>query len=725
MTDAFNNLEPEEKDVIQGYVDGVNEHLLEVEADPSSLLPFEFVALGLTPEPWTTNQLLAWMVVLLRQADPEAFMLTQIENAAMITRLTRVYGEETAWAMFNDLRWTQDPAAMAIIDYGSGRNLRSERSLEDNIHLGTTRRKETNNFETCANKMIKQRMKALNALKQKNAIVKLGSYGWVVSGDHTESGYPTLYAGSQLGFEAPSIAGEGSIQAGGLNVSGEIIPAVPMIIDTVRTPHNTWGFQVASAHTTDYYLEDSNEVSLHRIETVLVAGQDDVELPVYRGRGPVVSAFGDKFITWKYSHWNYEFQSVGAFLKMLRATSIDEFEVGVNELGLSDHVLYADKEGEKYAPRLPFFIEVMRFSPKLPNPICVLSFLFLIQGNIAHWMAGRDPVRSSGEWRLPQGFLDDPIEWDAGVIKPIPTDRNTPRGWYGDWNNKPRVDYLTGLNSVYQIQGPFHGAHAIYDYLDEELVSKGRLTFKQIRDLTLNIAVTESLGVRFGAGGTPWVFVGKYFHDAVNRIGKTDARASALELLDSWDGKFVSGGKDFWINGTERAEGWVLSANWISEVLRMVFFDELAIPSEDGSLQLPGPERLMFNALLHGLEYPLSLTNRYDWFTNLNDSSAPQDADSIIVAALDKVLANWNTYDFSRGYITYGHDLLGEVWRAPLLNRATYDHLVEMGPGGPVRIERYVAVDPNPDSPSRLLTQCSTVKTHAASLLWASRVTLE
>lgn len=167
MTDAFNNLEPEEKDVIQGYVDGVNEHLLEVEADPSSLLPFEFVALGLTPEPWTSNQLLAWTVVLLRQADSEAFMLTQIENAAMITRLTRVYGEETAWAMFNDLRWTQDPAAMAIIDYGSGRNLRSERSPEDNIHLGTTRREY--NFESLAIHM----KNAFGALQSINAI---GSY---------------------------------------------------------------------------------------------------------------------------------------------------------------------------------------------------------------------------------------------------------------------------------------------------------------------------------------------------------------------------------------------------------------------------------------------------------------------------------------------------------------------------------------------------------------------
>ena len=53
-----------------------------------------------------------------RNSDSEAFDITQIENAEMITRLSRVYGKETAWAMFNDLRWTQDPAAITAIDYG-------------------------------------------------------------------------------------------------------------------------------------------------------------------------------------------------------------------------------------------------------------------------------------------------------------------------------------------------------------------------------------------------------------------------------------------------------------------------------------------------------------------------------------------------------------------------------------------------------------------------------
>lgn len=704
-------MEKDAQDVVQGYVDGVNERLVEINAD-ASLLPFEFVVLGLTPEPWTANQILAFIAYLLRLNDPEALKSTQLDNAAMFTRLSRIYGEETAWEMFNDLRWTWDPAANTAIDYGvrqrgkSGSNTKksskhaTRKSSASNIKKSSkratskssgsntkksfkratskssssntkksskratsksaskhksTRRTEMidirSEIENLASEMKETRERVFDKLERVNALVKLGSYGFVLSGDYTESRNPILYAASQLEFDAPSYVAEGSIRAGGLHASGEIIPGIPMIVDTVRTPYNAWSFEVGNAHTTDFYFEDASTVALHRVETIVVMGQDDAELPVYRGRGPVVIEFGDTFITWKYSHWNYELQTIGTFLKMLRATSIDEFEVGVNGLSTCVHILYADRDG-----------------------------------NIAYWMAGRDPVRSPGEWRLPQGFLNDAIEWDAAVIKPNPTDRNTRRGWYGEWNNKADVNYLTGFNAAGDIQGPFHPVHVIYDYLDKVGKAKGRLTFNQTRDLALNVAG--------GDGGSKWFFVKEYFSRAVNRIGRTGPRADALKLLNAWDGHYVAGGEAFWVDGTEIAEAWVLQNFWIIRVLIMVFFDELelAVPDGEGNFECDECFAVMFNALLHGLEYPGSLTNSYDWFKNLDDALAPQDADTIIVEALDQVLSDWDTYSFSRGYITYSHNLLGEVWRTPALNRGTYDQIVEMGPNGPVRIERYVTM---------------------------------
>jgi len=724
LNGAFEAMTADERDILLGYVDGINRRLMEIAGigsnatatmsdpaapgDASSLFPFEFAALGIGNdeiEPWTVNQVLAWAVVMQRGSDSEAYSTTQIENAALLERLSARFGEDTAWTMFNDLRWTRDPAALTAIDYegkkkDKNRSLRGgttspkyqqlqkkvgchisnnssastaprtvEREVADHRHH--QRRLSSNvDIEDVAGEMKTSYKNVFATLDRIQAIVKLGSYGWVVAGNHTKSGSPTLYGGSQLGLDsAPSFVAEGSIQAGGLQVSGEVIPGIPIILDTVRTPYNAWAFEVANAHTTDYYLEEASEVSLHRVEIISVAGRDgeDVELPVYRGRhGPVVREIdvGDnntKFLTWKYSHWDYELRTLGAILKMLKATNIHDFEAGVHDLGLSVHVVYADRDG-----------------------------------SIAYWMSGRDPIRNpDGEWRLPQGMGESlsVYEWDSAVIKPFPTDKNTPRGWYGNWNNKASIDSLTGFNSVYSVQGPFHGVHAIYEYLDELVsgtVSDERISFDQIRDVALNIAVTES--------GTPWFFIEQYFRDAVNRAGISNARASALELLDTWDGKFVAGGKPFWINGTERAQAWVLSTSWISEVLNMVFFDELAVPTASSGtdaqpdLELVEPEGLLFNVLLHSLDYPGSLTNGYDWFTNLNDTSEPQDADSIIVAALDKVLAakgNNDTYD--RGYNIYEHNLIGEVWRAPYLNRGTYDQIVEVGPDGPVRIERYVA----------------------------------
>jgi len=478
LTTAYENLETEEKDIIKGYVDGINGRLLEVQNDPASLLPFEFMALDLEPEPWTVNQVLAW-TTLLQRDNNQAFSTTQIENAALLERLVGVFGEETAMDMFNDLRWKKDPAAITSIDWGVSSTRRTRNLMRRDIQKKNLRRKtrSTNlngdrlpDVQKLAVDMKDTFKNAIDKLERAKAIVKLGSYGWVVSGNHTESGNPTLYAGSQLEFVAPSFACEGSIRAGGLQVSGELIPATPMILDTVRTPYNAWSFEVGSAHTVDYYIEDASEVSFHRMEIIKVNGQDDVELPVYRGqRGPVVTEFGNEtFVTWKYAHWNYELQTIGALLRMLRAKSIDEFQAGVRGLGLSVHTLYADRDG-----------------------------------NIAYWMSGRNPVREPGEWRFPQGFIADAIDWDAAVVQPLATDRNSPRGWYGNWNNKPNVDYLTGMNSVWDIDGPFHRAHAIYDHLDQILESEKKMTFDQIRELALEVAVPESVVGAGGSGSSP------------------------------------------------------------------------------------------------------------------------------------------------------------------------------------------------------------------------------
>ena len=51
-----------------------------------------------------------------------------------------------------------------------------------------------------------------------------------MSGRKTKSGNPIIYSGPQMGFSVPSIVTEGSIRAGGLNISGMTVPGLPGIV---------------------------------------------------------------------------------------------------------------------------------------------------------------------------------------------------------------------------------------------------------------------------------------------------------------------------------------------------------------------------------------------------------------------------------------------------------------------------------------------------------------
>ena len=659
LQDGFNGLDVEIQAIIKGYIAGFNRRIAEVHND-TSLLPYEFKALGIEPEDWTVQDILAWVSWLQRLFDSEAMDTTQVDNAALYLGLMTNFPDNFQ-GMFDDLRWTNDPDAVTYIPSAEALSVSAAapkstaravsaaqatspaKKLADHLVAGLSR---------AATNMAANRANVIQRLKEINAYVKLGSYAWTVSGDKTESGNPIIYSGPQMGFSVPSIVLEGSVRAAGLDVSGMYVAGVPFVNIIGRTPHHAWSMQVGCNHTVDFYLENPDAVSLDRTETFKIAGGGAETLPIYRSaHGPIInpmpyipqaynSTTDGPLIAWKYSQWGYEFDYVKGSLGLVRANSMDEFGEAIEHVNFSIHYCYADRDG-----------------------------------NIAYWMAGRDPERPEGEWRLPQGMLDEPLEWDASDLIPRSTDRNTPQGFYGGWNNKARPDFQSGQNATWLIFGPFHRAHVIDDYLS----THDNLTFEELRDLALNIATTNS----WSGGGNPWKFVAEDFTAAINS-DPTDDGLAALDLLAEWDGHWVAGGPPEWVEGPNIADAWILMEAWINEVIKLTFDDELSAS--------PQPPELLFNVLLHGLAGTSSgIVNNYNWFQNLVNPSAPQTADTIIVQALNTVLEElggrpWGTGE--RGEIVYYHDILGrQVHTTPLSQRSTYAHCVEVGHKGPVRIE--------------------------------------
>ncbi|MBN2297471.1 MAG: penicillin acylase family protein, partial [Deltaproteobacteria bacterium] len=615
------------------------------------LLPFEFAALGIMPEHRTAEDVLAWMSVLLREFDPEALNQGQLENAALIQKLTSVYGP-AGYAMFEDLRWTNDPEALTYIPESTAAVESVQTLTNDALKRKANPPAGHKDLLKAAQRLSAQKADVIEKLKQINAFVKMGSYAWAVSGDKTSSSNPVLYSGPQMGFSVPSIVLEGSIAGGGLTISGMSVPGVPGIV-IGRTPHHAWSMQVGHAHTVDYYIEDPSNVYLHRMETISVAGSADVTLPVFRSpHGPVINPIpydpAGPVIAWKYSHWGYEFNNIKAYLDIARAESMDEFGEAIEGVAVSQHFCYTDNDG-----------------------------------NIAYWMSGRDPLRPAGEWRLPQGAVPGApvLEWDPAVLIARSTDRNTPQGYYCGWNNKSSAEYPASFNNPSYFFGPFHRAHVIDDYLS----AHNDLTYEDIRDLALFIATTDS----FGSGGNPWQFVADDFRSAVETAGLMDEYSGIFDLLDAWDGHFVAGGESQWRTGPDRSDAWIFMDAWIREVLELTFADELTLPGETAPYRTYDAEHKnrLFNVLLHGLAGTASgIVNLYPWYSPYSSY------EEIIVTALDNVLVlypldetPWGTG--ARGTIDYRHDFLGLIHQAPLSSRSTYAHCVEFGPFGPERIE--------------------------------------
>jgi penicillin amidase len=661
----FDALDTDSQDMIQGYVDGINRRIRDLRRNPEHI-PLEFKLINLNRvlsfdfntdlKNWTVVDLFGWIIVLQRNFDGNALDQTEVKNAALLKELQLNFSSD-AMDMFNDLRWLNDPDALTYIPPSGGGGSSApmgasvkSASVKD---LSTGIAPDIPDLRGVAARMAERSRKVEESLKSINAYVKMGSYGWVVSGAKTASGNPILYSGPQMGWETPSIVTEGCIDAGEMTVSGMTVPGMPTLIIS-RTPHHALAMMTGHANTEDYYIiEDPDDplegVYLHRTETIKVLGGDDVTLPVYRSRRhdvPIVNPMpyepptpDNPIISWRYAQWGEELTTTVAALNVMRATDMDEFAVAMEYYPASFHVLYAD-----------------------------------VDGNIAYWMTGRDPDRPAGEWRFPQGMAgltDPPLEWDPHVLIPRSTDRNTAQGFYCGWNNKSNPDY----DAPY---GPFHRAQVLYDYLS----ANNNLTFDDVRNVALNIATTDS----FGGGGNPWKFVETYFTNLVNQPGNdTTARLDALAILAAWDGHFVADGESEWAFGTDRADGWVLMDAWLREVIRLTFEDELGSGQSRDNL---------FNVLLHGLP-GTTINNNYNWFQNLSDPLAPQTADAIILAALDNTLLALGAQPWglgARGETVYNHAVLasigaGEVHRMPRSSRSTYAQCVEYGALGPVRIE--------------------------------------
>lgn len=185
LRDGFETLDPEIRAIISGYAAGFNRRIAEIRED-NSLLPFEFAALGILPEDWVVEDILAWIALLLRSFDPEALAQTQIDNAALYQAL--LYHFPDGQDMFEDLRWLNDPDALTFIP---AEEMNASNWVEERQRFLSGRQRDfPANFEKAAGNMDRIRKKVVKKLQEIDVFPKMGSYAWTVAGSKTASGNP-------------------------------------------------------------------------------------------------------------------------------------------------------------------------------------------------------------------------------------------------------------------------------------------------------------------------------------------------------------------------------------------------------------------------------------------------------------------------------------------------------------------------------------------------------
>jgi penicillin G amidase len=618
----FAKLTVEEQEIFDAYVGGINRYIAEVALSPLTKLPFEFHALGFFPQPWTRRDSVAFGIFMVRRFGEIGGR--ELTNLALLDSLIAAHGPVNGFAIFNDVRWINDPDSPVTVPTSGAFGKKQKPGALNNGQLQIV----------SAHKLDVSEDDAKATWQSLGVPIKLGSYAWAVSAARSANGFAMLYGGPQMGFSVPEVLHEVQLNGGnGFNVSGMAFAGVPSVL-IGRNDHVAWTSTTATGDNLDHYIETTCNAgggpgsgSIFngtctpfevRVETINVRGASPVTQPVLRStHGPVVGSSGASLITQKRSHWQREMESVHAFLGFDRARNLQQFEAAVKLIPTSHNFLYADKIG-----------------------------------NIAYWQAGQIPLRPAGfDARLPFPG-NGSAEW-PGAILPIPTSINPAQGYLANWNNKPSVDYDNADN---QILGKQFRNLDIIDRL-----AAGVISLDDMRDIPKDIARVQAVGREAR-------FLKPYLLAALNDVPAAHPLAAqAKAIVEAWDGNAFADA----VTSTNLHSGEVIFSTWLRLMVTNTFGDELGARVNEASS----------NMLLHALDFALTgdsgVPPSRDYFNGINPKvvmSATFDQTLAVLAAAQG--SNPAVWTAPRGFIAFSHPLLGVVATVPNSNRSTYGQII-------------------------------------------------
>jgi penicillin amidase len=338
--------------IIESFTKGVNAYIKMTKENPD-LLPLEFGLLDIEPEYWTTD------IVISRHQG----LLGNIEDELRTARAVAKLGPEKV----QELSWFHPKQPDLTIDPAIDPALFEKDILElYNAYRRPVRFQPEDIIGDARNDLEAYRGLAEVEQKQwdedyKAGLTNIGSNNWIVSGEHTASGYPMMANDPHRTQAVPSLRYMVHLHAPGWNVIGGGEPEIPGV-SIGHNEHGAWGLTVFRTDAEDLYVYQTNPDNPNQYwykgawedmkiikDTIPVKGQDPVVVDLkYTRHGPVVfeQENSNTACAVRCGWLEYGGSPYLASLRMDQAKTFEEFREACNFSHIpGENMIWADREG--------------------------------------------------------------------------------------------------------------------------------------------------------------------------------------------------------------------------------------------------------------------------------------------------------------------------------------------------------------------------------------------
>ncbi|EAR0813651.1 penicillin acylase [Salmonella enterica] len=427
-------LSAEDKAILQGYADGINAWIDEINRHPDILMPKQFTTFGFKPQFWQPFDVA--MVFVGTMANRFSDSTSEIDNLALLTALKDKYGEKQGMAVFNQLKWLVNPKAPTTI---APQESRYSVKFDLNKTQTATLLPRYDQSPPMLERLAKGNDGALLALTatlnratvaaqfSRSGANGLAGYPttsnmWVLGKNKAQDAKAIMVNGPQFGWYAPAYTYGIGLHGAGYDVTGNTPFAYPSLVfghNGTISWGSTAGFgddvdifaEKVSDKKTGYYLHDGQWVKmLSRDEVIKVKDAQSVDFTVYRTiHGNVIKTDPTTHTAYaKARSWDgKEVASLLAWTHQMKAKNWQEWTQQAAKQALTINWYYADVNG---------------------------NIGYVHTGSYPQRQPGHDPrlpVPGTGKWDW-QGTL--PFKLNPKVYNPA-------SGYIANWNNAPQQNY--------------------------------------------------------------------------------------------------------------------------------------------------------------------------------------------------------------------------------------------------------------------------------------------